>query len=109
MNEYQIIAVFTAIVITPCIALLVFQWFLDRSTDRYFQRLADKARHPSMQSRDGVRLLNLSLEDDFYGCEDCFAGIHGINNAGRCMCCSMILPTSYVEPVEAQISRLEQS
>ena len=99
MNEYQIVAIFTAGVLVPCVALLVFQWFLDRSTDRYFQRLADKARHPSMRARSDVRVLHLSIEDDFYGCEECFRGVHGIKGAnGRCLCCSFVLPNSYAGP-----------
>ena len=98
MNTFQVVAVFSTIVLTPCVALLVFQWFLDRSTDRYFQRLEDKARHPSMRMRSDVRVLRLTV-DDFYGCEDCFAGIHGVKEAnGRCLCCSFVLPNSYVEP-----------
>ena len=102
MNEYQIIAVFTAIVVTPCIAMLTFQWLLNRADDRYFQRQADKARHPSMRGRSDVRsdvrLLNLTLDDDFYGCVDCFQGVHGmrsVHNDMLCECCKMVLPNSY--------------
>lgn len=98
MSNIQILAAYAAIVITPCIALLVFQWFLDRSTDRYFQRMADKARHPSMRARSDVRVLNLTV-DDFNGCDDCFVGIHGVKAAnGRCLCCSFVLPNSYAGP-----------
>ena len=98
MNEYQIIAVFTAFILIPTSAMLLFQWLLNRSDDRYFQRQADKARHPSMRARSDVRLLDLSLEDDFYGCVQCFQGVHGmrsVHNDMLCECCKMVLPNSY--------------
>jgi hypothetical protein len=98
MNNVQIIAAFAAIVLIPCITLIVFQEWLNRRDDRYFQRQADKARHPSMRSRSGVRVLNLDLENDFYGCEQCMAGIHGMRSVHddiRCECCKMVLPNSY--------------
>ncbi len=94
MNNVQIIAAFAAIVLIPCAALLIFQWFLDRSLDRHFQRQADKARHPSMRQRSDVRLLRLTI-DDFNGCDDCFTGWHGVKENGRCLCCGFDLPASY--------------
>lgn len=98
MSNVQIIAAYTAIVVTPCILLIVFQQWLNYRDDRYFQRQADKARHPSMRARSDVRLLNLSLEDDFYGCVDCFQGVHGMRSTQDdmlCECCKMVLPNSY--------------
>ena len=99
MSNVQILAAYTAIVVTPCILLIVFQQWLNYRDDRYFQRQADKMRHPSMRGRSNVRVLNLSLEDDFYGCDECFHGVHGIKtDEGRCLCCSMVLPNSYAGP-----------
>ena len=99
MSNFQLLAAYAAIVVTPCILLIVFQEWLNRRDDRYFQRLADKARHPSMRMRSDVRVLHLDVDDDFYGCEECFRGIHGIKGAnGRCLCCSFVLPNSYAGP-----------
>lgn len=98
MSNVQILAAYAAIVFTPCIVMIVFQEWLNRRDDRYFQRQADKARHPSMRMRSDVRVLRLTV-DDFNGCEDCFAGIHGVKEAnGRCLCCSFVLPNSYAGP-----------
>ena len=98
MNTFQVIAVFFSIVLTPCAALMLFQWLVNRHYDRQAQREMDKARHPSMRARGDVRVLNLTV-DDFYGCDRCFHGVHGGKGAnGRCTCCSFVLPNSYVEP-----------
>lgn len=98
MSNVQILAAYAAIVVTPCIVMIVLQEWLNRRDDRYFQRLADKARHPSMRARGDVRVLNLTV-DDFHGCYECFHGVHGGKGAnGRCLCCSYVLPNSYVEP-----------
>jgi hypothetical protein len=98
MNTFQVIAVFSFLPLTLCALMVLFQWLLNRFDDRYFQRQADKARHPSMRARSAVRMLNLSLEDDFYGCVDCFQGVHGmrsVHNDMLCECCKMVLPNSY--------------
>lgn len=96
MSNVQILAAYAAIVVTPCIVLIVFQEWLNRRDDRYFQRLADKARHPSMRARSDVRVLRLTV-DDFYGCDECFQGFHAPKSAnGRYLCCSFVLPNSYV-------------
>ncbi len=98
MSNIQILAAYAAIVLTPCAALIVFQAWLNRRDERHFQRMADKARHPSMRARSDVRVLRLTL-DDFYGCEACFNGSHGTKQAnGRCLCCSFVLPNSYAGP-----------
>jgi hypothetical protein len=98
MNNFQIIAAYAAIVLTPCAALVLFQWLVNRHYDRQAQREMDKARHPSMRVRSDVRVLNLTI-DDFYGCNRCFTGTHAVKAAnGRCLCCSFVLPNSYVGP-----------
>lgn len=98
MNTAQMLAAYAAIVLTPCIALIVFQEWLNRRDDRYFRIQADKARQQPTRMRSDVRVLHLTA-DDFNGCEDCFAGIHGVKtNDGRCWCCSFVLPNSYAGP-----------
>lgn len=95
MNNVQILAAYAAIVLTPCAVLILFQAWLNRRDDRYFQRQADKARHPSMRMRSDVRVLRLTV-DDFNGCDDCFVGRHGVKtDNGRCLCCGFDLPASY--------------
>lgn len=97
MNNVQILAAYAAIVITPCILLIVFQQWLNYRDDRYFQRQADKLRHPSMRMRSNVRVLPLTV-DDFNGCEKCHSGVHGLRSVHddmRCECCWMVLPNSY--------------
>ena len=95
MSNVQILAAYAAIVVTPCIVFIVYHEWLKRRDDRYFQLLADKASHPSNRARSDVRVLRLTV-DDFNGCVDCFAGIHGEKGAnGRCLCCSFVLPNSY--------------
>ncbi len=95
MSNVQILASYAAIVVTPCILLIVFQQWLNYRDDRYFQRQADKLRHPSMRQRSDVRVLHLTV-DDFNGCDDCFTGWHGVKlENGRCLCCGFDLPASY--------------
>lgn len=94
MNTVQMLAVYAAIVLTPCAVLILFQQWLNYRDDRYFQRQADKMRHPSMRMRSNVRVLPLTV-DDFNGCEDCFHGDHGLAEDGRCVCCWFVLPNSY--------------